>query len=150
MRLRITCALILAAALLGLGAELAAQRTESAQALLRTAMDTETVDGNFSGAIKQYQAIAERFDRTDRGAAATALLRMAGCYEKLGDPKARNVYESIVRDFKDRTEEARQAQAKLASTAARVRNELTTTRVREGSLSPAVARWPFLPGSSGW
>ena len=77
----------LVSAVLLLAAGLAGQKTDSAQALLRAATDKAVVDGDLNGAIKQYQTIVEKF-KTDRAVVATALVRMAECYQKLGDPEA--------------------------------------------------------------
>jgi Tol biopolymer transport system component len=101
--------------LLGLGAGLAAQRSESAQAALRAAMDSETVDGNLARAIEQYRAIADRFKTSDRGVAATALLRMADCYQKQGVAKARAIYEELVRDYPDQKDAVSIASARLGT-----------------------------------
>ena len=56
---------------------------------LRAAMETETVKGDLRAAIEQYKQIAAG---RDRALAAKALLRMAECYQKLGDSEARAVY----------------------------------------------------------
>ncbi|MCH7750269.1 MAG: PD40 domain-containing protein [Acidobacteria bacterium] len=105
-------ALLVAVLLLAIG--LAGQSTESAQALLRTAMDTAVVDGDLRAAITQYRTIVETFE-TDRAVAATALVQMADLYEKLGDGQFRDVYERIVREFADQTARAATARARLAA-----------------------------------
>jgi lipopolysaccharide biosynthesis regulator YciM len=56
---------------------------------LRSAMETETVKGDLKGAIEQYRAIVAQ--TRDRAVAATALVRMADCYQKLGDAQARGI-----------------------------------------------------------
>ena len=61
---------VLIACLLLLGSGLSAQRGDSAQALLRAAIDKETVDGDLKAAIGAYQAIVDRFAKTDRATAA--------------------------------------------------------------------------------
>ena len=63
--------LALAASVLLFAGGLTAQKTDSAQALLRTAIDKATVDGDLAGAIKQYQAIVDKYGKTDRSVAAT-------------------------------------------------------------------------------
>ena len=103
----------LLAATLAVSVGLAAQSTKSAQALLRTAMDTAVVDGDLRAAITQYQTIVETFE-TDRAVVAAALVQMGGLYEKLGDPEAREVYQRVVRDYADQRDAAQQAQARLA------------------------------------
>ena len=103
----------LLAATLAVSVGLAAQSTKSAQALLRTAMDTAVVDGDLRAAITQYQTIVETFE-ADRAVVAAALVQMGGLYEKLGDPEAREVYQRVVRDYADQRDAAQQAQARLA------------------------------------
>ena len=104
----------LASAVLLLAAGLAAQKTDSAQALLRAATDKAVVDGDLNGAIKQFQTIVEKF-KTDRAVVATALIRMAECYQKLGDAESRKIYERVTREFADQTESAALARARLAA-----------------------------------
>ena len=94
-----TVAALLAAVLL-LGVGLVAQTTESARAMLRTAMDTAVVDGDLRAAITQFQTIVETF-KTDDAIVATALVRMGGLFEKLGEPKAHEVYDRVLRDYPD-------------------------------------------------
>jgi Tol biopolymer transport system component len=114
MRCAIRPILVLVSALLLIAASLAAQKTDSAQALLRAAMDTAVVDGDLNAAIKQYQAIVARF-KTDRAVVATALVHMAECYQKLGDAEARRIYERVVREFADQREAAAEARARLTA-----------------------------------
>ena len=73
--------------------------------------------GDFSKAIAQYQAIVSRYEKTDRPVAATALLRMAECHQKLGNAQARALFARLVRDFNDRPESIR-ARAGLRGDAA--------------------------------
>ncbi len=114
MRHPIRCALVVLAALLVLAGGLAAQSTESAAALLRAAIDQATVDGDLKGAIKQYQAIVQKFSG-DRGIVATALVRMAVCYQKLGDAEARTIYERVVREFADQPAAVEEARGQLTT-----------------------------------
>ena len=104
----------LLAAVLLLAVGLAAQLTDSAQALLRTAMDTALVDGDLRAAITQYQTIVKTF-KTDRAVVATALVRMADLYEKLGDGQSRDVYERVLRDYAEQAEQVGVARARLAA-----------------------------------
>src|ERR1044071_734499 len=63
----------------------ASGRSQSAETMLEGARRLEVVDGDLKGAIKQYQAVVDRFSRTDRSAAARALLLMAEAYQKVSD-----------------------------------------------------------------
>lgn len=81
---------------------------------LRAAMETETVKGDLRAAIEQYKQIAAG---RDRALAAKALLRMAECYQKLGDSEARAVYERVIREYADQSEAVTLARARLGATA---------------------------------
>jgi Tol biopolymer transport system component len=112
MRYATRTMLALLSTVLLLAAGLAAQKTDSAQALLRAATDKAVVDGDLSGAIKQYQTIVDTF-KTDRAVVATALVQMAECYQKLGDAESRKIYERVVRDYADQKEAVSVARARL-------------------------------------
>ena len=79
---------------------------------LEAGIAKEEVDGNLKSVIEVYQKIAADASAA-RDVRAKALLRLAGCYEKLGR-KARQVYEQIVRDYADQPA-ASQAPTRLAS-----------------------------------
>ncbi len=93
-----------------------AQQADSATALLRAAADKAAVDGDLAAAIKQYQAIVDKF-RSDRAVVASALLQMAECYQKLGDAESRKIYERVVREFADQLASVATARARLAALA---------------------------------
>src|SRR6185436_3837554 len=99
-----------------LGALLAAPARPAAQAkadvALRAAMETETVKGDLKAAIEQYKKVATS---NDRAIAARALLRLAECYQKLGDAQVPQVYERPVREFGETKEAAAEAQTRLAA-----------------------------------
>jgi len=95
--------------LMTLGARPTAQ--SKGDVALRAAMETETVKGDLKSAIEQYKQIAQG---SDRALAAKALLRMAQCYQKLGDTQAQDVYKRLVRDYSDQPGAA-EARARLAA-----------------------------------
>ncbi len=66
---------------------------------LEAGIEKEDVDGDLKSAIDIYQKIAADTS-APREVRAKALLRLAGCYEKLGK-QARQVYEQIVHDYAD-------------------------------------------------
>jgi len=74
-------------------------------------MDKEIFEGDLKGAIEQYKKLAES---KDRSVAVKALMRMAECYQKLGDAESRRIYERVVREFGDHSE-AGEARRKLGS-----------------------------------
>ncbi len=113
--LRSTALLITVLVALLLGAAAAQQRPPGAPGELRAAIDKANVEGDLPGAIKQLQAIVDRYGRTDRVTAATALMQMAECYQKLGDAQARTAYERVLRDFADVPAVAASARSRLAA-----------------------------------
>jgi Tol biopolymer transport system component len=94
------------------GAALLAQGTQNVDVQFKAAQQKEEVQGDLKGAIEDYKKIVAS---GNRALAVQALIRMAGCYQKLGDAEARTIYERIVREFPDRQDEVVQARAHLAS-----------------------------------
>ena len=90
----------------------------SADALLGAALHQEEVEGDLDAAIGTYQELLAR-PGISPALAANALVRMAACYETLGRPKARDVYERLVRDYPNQREQVVTAQARLAAFTAR-------------------------------
>jgi Tol biopolymer transport system component len=105
-------AALMLGALMALPVALRAQ--SKADVALRAAMETETVKGDIKAAIEQYKVIAAG---TDRAAAAKALVRLGGCYQKLGNVESSNVWERVVRDFSDQAEAVVDARSRLAALA---------------------------------
>src|ERR1051326_9068684 len=91
---------------------LLAQNSRPAEVELRAAQQKAEVEGDLSGAIKQYQAITTKY-KNDRGIVAMALVRMAECYEKLGDTESRKLYQRVVREYADVQDQAAVAKARL-------------------------------------
>jgi Tol biopolymer transport system component len=87
-------------------------QSSTAAVQLEAGIAKEEVDGNLKSAIEVYQKIAAD-SSAPRDVRAKALLRLAGCYEKLGR-QARQLYEQIVRDYSDQPA-ASQARTRLAS-----------------------------------
>jgi Tol biopolymer transport system component len=98
----------------GAGAQVSAstQASGSPGVLLQAGIEKEDIDGDLKSAMDIYQRV---FSDTSapRDIRARALLRIAGCDEKLGR-QARQVYEQIVRDYGDQPA-AIQARRRLAS-----------------------------------
>jgi hypothetical protein len=110
------------------GAETAATRFESA-------LYKEQVEGDLTGAIQLYKQVGSSKD-AGRPLAAKALLRMAHCYEKLGNSDAKTTYERIVREYADQGEAAGHARRAL------VKYEIA----RSGAGELATRRIATLPG----
>lgn len=108
---RVGVAAVLASGLALCSAHLAAQ---SGHDLFQKALATERADGNLRDAIQLYDRVVKQSTR-DRALAARALLRMAECYQKLGDTDARRVYERVVREFADQADAVSQARARLSA-----------------------------------
>lgn len=108
---RIAVVVALAGGLL-LSRGLLAQASRTAEVQLKAAQHKEEVEGDLKGAIEQYKKLAQG---GDRAVAAKALVRMAECYQKLGDSESRKIYERVVREFADQGESAAMARMRLAS-----------------------------------
>jgi Tol biopolymer transport system component len=81
---------------------------------LEKATRKETLEGDLKGAIELYRkAFSEA--KNDRTVAARALVRMAECYQKLGDAESRKIYEQVLREYADQKEAVTTARAKLGA-----------------------------------
>jgi Tol biopolymer transport system component len=92
-------------------------RDTRAEVALQAAIKIETIDGDLKAAIEAYRNVAATY-QSNRPVAASALVRMGQCYEKLGEAQAREaraVYGRVVRDFADQTDIAAQARLRLAA-----------------------------------
>lgn len=83
---------------------------------LRGAIEKEEVTGDLEGAMTLYRQIIAANGK-NRAVTARAMLRLAGCHEKLGQAEARKVYERLVAEFSDQTQEAASARTRLAALA---------------------------------
>lgn len=111
MRTKLT-GLVFAAMLLAADSGTIGQPKRQADIDLQAAIRTETVMGDLKGALKQYENLIAKYGK-DRPVAATALVHMAECYEKLGDTQAQKIYERVVRDYADQKEAVFVARARL-------------------------------------
>lgn len=94
-----------------------ARQAEDPGVLLRAAIEKEEVDGDLQGAIELYkQIVAKHGD--NRPIAAKALVRLGGCYEKLGQSQAelaQKAFQRVVDSYPDQTEAVKAAKEKLAA-----------------------------------
>jgi Tol biopolymer transport system component len=111
MKFRLTC---LAAVLVAAVAFASAEQNDAARTMMEAARKKEVVDGDLKGAIQQYKAVAEKY-KADRAVAADALVRMAECYQKLGDAEAQRIYARVVRDYGDQKDAVAIARTRLGS-----------------------------------
>ena len=133
--------IIAAAALLATGQTRAQQNNPALDKLFASAQHKATVAGDLKGAIEDYKRIAAMAAK-DRAAAATALLRMAEAYQKLGAAEAQAIYQRLVRDYADQQDTVIVARARLATpaTVARARSDWSVWTGRDadgfGTISP--------------
>jgi Tol biopolymer transport system component len=108
---------LLIAVVLTAGSQLTGAQQNAAQAekLLASAEHKATVDGDLKGAIAEYTKIIAAAG-SNRALAAEALVRMAECYQKLGDSESQKIYERLVRDYGDQKEPAALARLRLGAT----------------------------------
>ena len=113
------------------GGQARSQEQQQAEVLLQAALDKEVVEGKLEEAIRLYEDIIARFS-SNRPIAAKALVQMGGCYEKLGNEKAREAYERVIREYADQSELVADARVRLAaleqSTGPDVAEDLTIRR----------------------
>src|SRR6185503_11760340 len=110
-----TRSIVTTLAIVAVGVSLVTAQNNAAT-MMEAARKAAVVDGDLVGAIKQYEAIVETYAKTDRAAAATALVRMADDYQKLGRAsESQAAYERVVREFSDQRDAVSQARARLAS-----------------------------------
>ena len=102
---------LLAAGLQTTEAQQSAAQTEK---LLASAQHKATIDGDLKGAIEDYKKIVAGAG-ANRALAAQALVRMAECYQKLGDSESRRIYERVTREYADQKDFAALAHARLGA-----------------------------------
>jgi hypothetical protein len=85
---------------------------DNQEVALRAAIQKEVVDGDLPGAIRIYETVAAGSDPVP---AAQALMRIGRCYERLGDPRARQAYQRVVTRFASQKEAAQEARNRLAA-----------------------------------
>ncbi len=125
-------ALVAAPALTTMVAGQGSGETRKAEAALQAAMNKETVAGDLSGAIKDYNAIVTQYGRSEQAIAAQALMRVAGAYEKLGRmAESRQVYAQITKDY-----------ANIARDAGDQKDLVAAARTRLAALTPAPPQAP--------
>src|SRR5512136_1014660 len=101
-------AFVVVAALGVLLTMVAAARQADPGVQLRAAIEKEEVTGDLEGAMTLYRQIIAANSK-NRAVTAKALLRLAGCYEKLGQTEARKLYERLVAEYSDQAQEVTQA-----------------------------------------
>jgi Tol biopolymer transport system component len=122
---------------LAAGALLNAQSARSADVQMKAAQQKAEVEGDLKGAIEEYKKVVAAAGG-NRALAAQALVAMADCYQKLGDPEARSVYQRIVRDYSDQKDAAALARRRLGGVAtAQPLKGITLRRAWDGQAAGA-------------
>ena len=120
-----------------------AGQNDAARTMMEAARKKEVVDGDLKGAIQQYKIVAEKY-KADRAVAADALVRMAECYQKLGDGGAQQkIYERLVREFSDQKEPVALARARLGGGEAEragLDRSVTLRKVWDGDTSGTISQ----------
>jgi len=129
--------------------------------LLRAAIQKEEVDGDLQSAIDLYGKIVADHGG-NRAVAAKALLRLGGCYEKLGQGQARKTYQQLVADYPEQQQEVSAARQRLAAlpreaqaaapgpTFRRIQIPGKPTRRAGAMLSPDGTRFAFVAEGGIW
>lgn len=91
-----------------------AQQSQQAEQLLQAAINKQVVEGDLEAAIEIYENILNRFPG-NKPVAAKALVQLGQCYEKLGNEKAREAYERVLRDYGDQSAEVAEARARISA-----------------------------------
>jgi Tol biopolymer transport system component len=105
--------IILATALVLVPAYFAAQRAQSAEALLGAALHQEEVEGNYEAAIETYKKLLAEYP-DNRPMAARAQLRIGMCYEKLGLKEAPKAFQKVIENYPEQVEAVKMAKEKLS------------------------------------
>jgi tetratricopeptide (TPR) repeat protein len=118
----------------------AAADEKKANELIQAAQAMETVQGDLKAAIALYGQAAKDAG-ANRTLAVKSLLRMAECYQKMGDAEAKKIYEQIVRDYGDQKEAVAQARERLggATPQARQSNSLVWNAKNKPRFIPGVS-----------
>jgi len=93
-----------------------AQQIDPAEVQLQAAINKAAVQGDLKGAIVDLQKILNTAG-VSRPVAATALLHLGRCHEKLGTAEARRAYERILKEYGDQGDVVRQAKERLSTLA---------------------------------
>ncbi len=109
--------IIMTVTLVLMPADLAAQRSQSADVLLGAALHQEEVEGDYEAAIETYKKLLAEYP-DNRPLAAQAQLRIGMCYEKLGQKSvklAQDAFQKVINNYPSQSFEVRIAREKLAT-----------------------------------
>ena len=138
-----------------------AGQTQDPAVTLQRGIQLETVDGDLNAAIEHYKRVIKS-NGGNRNVAAQALLRLGGCYEKLGREEARKTYQQLVNDYADQQQEVQVARQRLAALAKVTEAVVSAPKFRRiqipgkppfragAMLSPDGTRFAFLAEGGVW
>ncbi len=92
------------------------QAAQDPEVLFQHAVQLETIQGDLRAAIDRYKQVVSS-NGGNRAVAARALLRLGGCYEKLGRAEAQKTYQQLINDYPEQAAEVASARQKLAGLA---------------------------------
>src|SRR4030095_738133 len=92
-------------------------QAQTATDLFQQALELERGKGDLTGAMQIYQRIVHEFP-SEKTVAASALIRLGYCQERVGQTQARMSYERLVREYPDQTILAEDARTRLATLSA--------------------------------
>jgi hypothetical protein len=111
---------------------------ENAREVYQRALVQEQGAGNLRQAIDLYERAAKDAGQ-DRTLAAKALVHAAGCYGKLGEPKAAELYAEVVRGYPEQRESVAAAQTALTTlTRGKPARQQTISSSLSGQLTAVV------------
>jgi Tol biopolymer transport system component len=128
MKLRLVAVALSAAMIAPAGA----QHSDGGRAMLEAAKQKETLEGDLPAAIRQYQAIVDKYRRTDRAVVADALVAMAACYQKQGDAQAKRILQMVLRDYAEQKGAVALARARLGPTVSATRAGMVNVQAWRG------------------
>jgi len=126
-------------------------RAQTGHDLLQQALVKERAEGDLKGAIALYERIVSEFVE-DRSLAASALMQLGQCWEKLGSAQAQEAYRRLVSEFADQGALAAQARTRLAALqrkAAPPANGPVARRVLSGDDTDQWNFWDMVPSPDG-
>jgi Tol biopolymer transport system component len=126
---------------------------QTAEQLYQSGLYKEEIKGELDAAIKIYETIINKYPE-NRSVAAKTQLHIGLCYEKLGNEKARKVYELVVREYADQGDAAAQARTRLTALAGLAGRSgssmLAVRKVWAGVTGGVSSDGRFVSFCSGW
>jgi Tol biopolymer transport system component len=143
---------------MGAALMLSAQAGNDPEKQLQAAINKEVVEGDLNGAINLYKKIVAD-SNGNRSLAAQSLLRLGGCYQKLGQEKAQKTYRQLIADYPEQQQQVAAARQRLEAITKSTGREDTGITIRKllfeddadasGSISPDGRFLSYMNGYTG-